>query len=143
MNEKEFYKDLYRDTDIGYDAVTLLLPKVEDGDLRHDMNLHMDGYRYFGKVAREHLAHMHTEATRDPAIKQLPAKIGMHMHTLFDRSCGHIAELMINGSNMSILNMRKKLNRLREGDGTGEAADVCQRMIDFEQDNIKRMQKYI
>ena len=86
---------------------------------------------------------MHTEATRDPAIKQLPAKIGMHMHTLFDRSCGHIAELMINGSNMSILNMRKKLNRLREEDGTGEADDVCQRMIDFEQNNIKRMQKYI
>ena len=65
------------------------------------------------------------------------------MHTMFDSSREHIAELMINGSNMSILEMRKQLNRLREQRGTEEAADICQKMIDFEQDNVKRMQNYI
>lgn len=143
MNEVEFYKELYRSADVGHDAVERLMPKVQDEHLRHDMALHMEGYRHFGGIARGELRRVREEARRDSPLKQLPAHIGMAMHTLFDRSSSHIAELMINGSYMSILDMRKHLNRLREQKGTEDAAILCQRMIDFEEDNVKRMQNYI
>ena len=35
MNELDFYRNLYKNTDTGYDAVTLLLPKVQDEKLHH------------------------------------------------------------------------------------------------------------
>ncbi len=143
MDETEFYQELYRSSDIGYDAVNGLLGKVTDADLRHDMVLHMEGYRHFGDLAKKELARVQVEAKRAPSVMQWPARIGMKMHTLLDTTPAHIAELMINGSNMSMLDMHKHLNQLRKRGDTDEAATVCQRMIDFEQDNIKRMQKYV
>ena len=143
MNELDFYRNLYKNTDTGYDAVTLLLPKVQDEKLHHDMVLHMDGYRHFSRVAREQLKKANQTVKKVPTVRHIPARVGMIMHTMFDSSREHIAELMINGSNMSILDMRKQLNRLREQRGTEEAADICQKMIDFEQNNVKRMQNYI
>lgn len=143
MNQLEFYKNLYKSSDTGYDAVTLLLPKAQDEKLHHDMVLHMEGYRYFGRVAKEQLQKANQPAKRLPGVRHIPARMGMMVHTMFNSSPEHIAELMINGSNMSILDMRKQLNRLRRQPGNEEAADICQRMIDFEQDNVKRMQNYI
>lgn len=143
MNELEFYRHIYKSSDIGFDAVTRLMPKVEDKKLRHDMALHMDGYRYFARMAKEHIEEAGEKAMRENALKQLPARIGMAMSTVFDSSTAHIAELMINGSNMSLLDLNKKLNRLREQSGNEEAVGVCQNMIDFEETNISRMKRYI
>ncbi len=143
MNELEFYKNLYKSTDTGYDAVTTLLPKADDEKLHHDMVLHMEGYRYFGRVAKEQLKKANQPAKKLPAVRHIPARMGMTVQTMFNSSPEHIAELMINGSNMNILTMRKQLNQLKRQNAGGEAADICQRMIDFEQDNLKRMQNYI
>ena len=143
MNDLEFYRDLYKSSDIGFDAVTRLMPKVENKKLRHDMALHMDGYRYFARIAKEHLEEAGEKAEREKSYRQIPARIGMAMHTMFDSSPAHIAELMINGSNMSIIDLNKKLNRLREQKGSEEVIGVCQNMIDFEQTNINRMKRYI
>ncbi|MBQ8859557.1 MAG: hypothetical protein IJ012_07230 [Clostridia bacterium] len=143
MNEVEFYQNLYKSTEAGYDAVTLLLPKAQDEKLHHDMVLHMEGYRYFGRVAREQLKKAGHPAKRPAAIRHIPARMGMTVNTMFNTKPEHIAELMINGSNSSILDMRKQLNRLRLQSNAEEATDICQKMIDFEQDNVKRMQNYI
>lgn len=143
MTELEFYRELYKNADTGYDAVSILMPKTTDEKLRHDMALHMDGYRYFARLAKEKINDAHEDAKKENPLVQIPARIGMMMHTVMDRSTSHMAELMINGSNMGIIDMTKNLNRMKEKGDTKEAQEVCQRVIDFEQDNIKRMKKYI
>ncbi len=143
MTELEFYRELYKNADTGYDAVSILMPKTTDEKLRHDMALHMDGYRYFARLAKEKINDAHEDAKKETPLRQIPARIGMMMHTVMDRSTSHMAELMINGSNMGIIDMTKNLNRMKEKGNTEEAQQVCQRVIDFEQDNIKRMKKYI
>lgn len=143
MNELEFYQKLYKSADIGYGAITDLLPKVHDEKLRHDMALHMEGYRHFSHVANEHLAAANQKGEKHSPLRALPARMGTMMNTMFNTSREHIAEVMIRQSNASILDLRRTMNRLGEHKGTEEAVTDCQRMIDFEQDNIKRMQKYI
>ena len=44
---------------MGYEGVSNLLPKVSDQHLRHDMSLHMDGYRHFSTLAKEKLTDAH------------------------------------------------------------------------------------
>ncbi len=143
MNELEFYEKLYQNADTGYSTVTELLPKVRDEKLRHDMALHMAGYRHFSHMAKEYLHAANQKEKKSGGIKQLPTRMGVMVNTMFNTSREHIAEMMIGHSNHEILALRRQLNRLQEQKGTDEAATVCQRMIDFEQDNIQRMQKYI
>ena len=143
MNELEFYQKLYKSADIGYGTVTDLLPKVHDDKLRHDMALHMEGYRHFSHVANEYLTAANQKGEKHSPLRAIPSRVGTMVNTMFNTSREHIAELMIHNSNASILDMRRQLNRLEAHKGTEEAATVCQRVIDFEQDNIKRLQKYI
>ncbi len=143
MNELEFYEQLYKDADMGYDAVNNLLPKVTDQHLRHDMALHMDGYRHFSSLAKAKLEDAHRTPKKENPVLRGTARVGMAMQTMLDTTPAHVAELMINGSNMGILSMHKNLNRLRESGGAEEAEDICKKVIDFEQDNIKRMNHYL
>ncbi|MBQ8351943.1 MAG: hypothetical protein IJY20_07890 [Clostridia bacterium] len=143
MNELEFYKMLYKKADSGYGAVTDLLPKVQDEKLRHDMALHMEGYRHFSHMAKEQLTAANQKAEKKSPIGAIPTRLGMMVNTMFNTSREHIAELMIHASNASIMELQRTMNRLEEHKGTEEAVTVCQRVIDFEQDNVKRMQKYI
>ena len=143
MNELEFYHALYKSADVGYDTVTGLLPKVQDERMRHDMALHMEGYRHFSHVANEYLTAANQKGEKHSTLRMIPSRVNTAMNTMFNSKREHIAEIMINSSNASILDMRRHMNRLGEHKGTEEAATVCQRVIDFEQDNIKRMQKYI
>ena len=143
MNELEFYEQLYKDSDMGYEAVQNLLGKVSDRHLKHDMTLHMDGYKHFSRLAKDKLNEAQQTPKKESAMARVPARVGMAMSTMFDASPSHVAELMINGSNMGILSMQKNLNRLRESGGAEEAQDVCRKVIDFEQDNIKRMNQYL
>ena len=143
MNELEFYKMLYKKADSGYSTGTDLLPKVQDEKLRHDMALHMEGYRHFSHIAREHLSAANQKGEKRSAIGAIPSRVSNMVNTMFNTSREHIAELMIHASNASILDLHRTMNRLEEHKGTEEAVTVCSRVIDFEQDNIKRMQKYI
>ncbi len=143
MTELEFYRELYKSADNGYDAVSALMPKTENEKLRHDMALHMDGYRYFARVAQEKLNVAHEDAKKENFLRTMPAKIGVAMSTAWNHSSEHMAEMMINGSNMGVLEMTKNLNRLKEANASEEACETCQNMINFEQDNIKRMKKYV
>lgn len=143
MNDLEFYEQLYKDSDTGYDAISILMPKVSDRHLKHDMALHMDGYKHFSSLAKAKLEDAHRTPKKESAVMRVPARVGMVMHTMFDTTPSHMAELMINGSNMGILAMQKNLNRLRETGGAEEAEDICKKVIDFEKDNIKRMNQYL
>lgn len=143
MNELEFYEQLYKDASMGYEGVQNLLPKVSDRHLKHDMSLHMDGYRHFSSLAKEKLQGAHITPKKENALTRGTARVGMAMQTMLDTTPAHIAELMIDGSNMGILSMHKSLNRLREAGDAAEAEDICKKVIDFEQDNIKRMNQYI
>ena len=143
MNELEFYQLLYKKADRGYGAVTDLLPKVQDEKLRHDMALHMEGYRHFSRIAKEHLSAARQQPEKGSAIGAWPSRIGSMVNTMFNTSREHIAEMMIHNSNAEILSLHRTMNRLEEHKGTDEAVNVCRRAIDFEQDNVKRMQNYI
>ena len=56
-------------------------------------------------------------------------------------STGHIAELMIKGSNNGIIEMEKALKH-NERAGQ-EAIGLAKQMIDFEQGNIRRLKEYL
>lgn len=143
MNELEFYKMLSQKADREYSSVTDLLPKVQDEGLRQDMARQMDGYRRFSHLAQEHLSASGRKGGKASRLSALPGRMGRMVNTMFNTSREHIATLMIHNSNASILALHRTMNRLAEYKGSEEAVALCRQVIDFEQENITRMQKYI
>ena len=68
-------------------------------------------------------------------------KAGIHYNTMLNTSTGHIAEMMIQGSNSGILEMNKVLNHNEEAGDKPTA--LAKQLIDFEEKNIERLKKYL
>ena len=62
---------------------------------------------------------------------------------MMDTSLSHIAEMMIQGSNMGIIEMNKCINTCERGGCEGGAVKLAQDIVEFEQQNLERMKKYL
>ena len=71
------------------------------------------------------------------------AKVGMEFNTMMDTSLSHIAEMMIQGSNMGIVEMNKCINTCERGGCEDGAVRLAQDIVEFEQQNLERMKKYL
>jgi ribosome-associated toxin RatA of RatAB toxin-antitoxin module len=62
-------------------------------------------------------------------------------NTAFNNSTGHIAEMMIQGSNRGLTDMWKIINH---HENAGDVSmEVAKELMDFEERNIERLKKYL
>ena len=81
------------------------------------------------------------ERYQSTALSDALLKTGIHYNTLLNTSTGHIAELMIKGSNNGILEMEKTL---KHNERAGERPSaLAQELITFEQKSIENLKKYL
>ena len=72
---------------------------------------------------------------------RMSAKVGMAINTMISSDTGHIAEIMIGGSNMGITDMTKLVNNYDTKDS--EAMRLAHDIILFEQHNIEVLKRYL
>ena len=136
---------IYENVKMGADSIVNLLPKVQDSRLKSDMSVQMSGYEKFAARAREELRSMGIEAQEKGMMTKAMAKIGMEMNTMTDTSLSHIAEMMIQGSNMGIIEMNKCINACQRSgcEDSAGAVKMAKEILDFEQENLERMKYYL
>ena len=134
--EEKLLNNIYQNVKMGVDAINTLLPKVEDQAMRQDLTTQLLGYEEFSTQATKLLL----EQGKTP--KEIPAEAGIHMNTLRDRSNSNIAEMMINGSIMGIIDTTRTLNQCRET-CPKQLTQLAHDIIDFEDNNVTRMRAYL
>ena len=134
---------IYENVKMGADSIINLLPKVEDGRLKSDMSVQLSGYEKFATRARDELKKMGVEAEEKGFMTKTMAKVGMEFNTMMDTSISHIAEMMIQGSNMGIIEMNKCINTCARYGCEDGAVGLAREIVEFEEKNLERMKKYL
>ncbi len=146
-SDKEMYCEVYRSSKMGTESILALMPKVENEQLRADMVTQMNGYGGFADRAKQGLASAGMTAEEEKKSKVFAAKSGIAAETLFDTTPSHIAELMIRGSGADIVSITRAQNEATHGkvriDTMTEAYRLCSELVDFENQSIERMKKYL
>ena len=134
---------IYENVKMGADSIINLLPKVEDSRLKSDMSVQLSGYEEFANRARKELQEMGIEAEEKGFMTKAMAKMGMEFNTMIDTSLSHIAEMMIEGSNMGIVEMNKCINTCERGGCEEGAVGLARESVAFEEKNLELMKKYL
>ena len=146
-SDKEMYCEVYRSSKMGTESILALMPKVENKQLRADMVTQMNGYGSFAQRAEQGLAGEHITPQEEKKSKVFAAKSGIAAETLFDSSPSHIAELMIRGSGADIVSITRAQNEATHGQerisSETEAYKLCSELVEFENQSIERMKKYL
>ncbi len=141
ITEESFLGAIYKNAKMGADSIINLLPKVKDDALRSAMTLQLDGYeKYAARAARE-LERHDVEAKEEGLMVRMSARMGMAINTMISASTSHIAEIMIEGSNMGITDMIKLINNYDTTDS--EAVRLAREIVGFEEHNIEILKRYL
>ena len=75
------------------------------------------------------------------AFEKLRTYLMINMQALTDNSSSHIAEMLIIGSNMGIIECNKKLKKVRGVEK--EITELMERLLKFEEDNVQQLKKFL
>lgn len=137
---EELLRELYKNVTMGKDSIINLMDKVSDKKMRSEMTTELDRYREFAGIVTEKLGEAGLKPEEPSAMAKFGSKAGMAFNTMLDVSTSHIAEMMINGATMGIINIEKQLN---DGGYSAEARKVANEILDFEKDTVERLGSYL
>lgn len=135
------YQEIQRNTEIAMKAIENISDKVYDDDFALQIAKQSLKYSELHNEASKQLVEAKAESYHNSYFTELMLKMGIGYQTLLNTSTGHIAEMMIKGSNKGVLEMEKILNHNSEA---GELSTrLAQQFLDFEEKNIKRLKDYL
>ncbi len=132
---------IYQNAKMGGEAIESILPKVIDSQLSKDLSQQLNEYKRFEDCSKTLLSIMNEKPKDKNALSRISAQVGITANTLLSTDPSHIAELMINGSTMGIIEMTKKINDHPLCESS--IKQLGQDIISFEQENINKLKSYL
>lgn len=128
---------------MGTDAVNTILGKARDKAFREELTAELDGYQDFANRARDKLTALSVVAREVGTLAKLPSELSINMSTLVDDSTSKLAELMIDGNTMGVVQMKKELSRAEDDDISSSAISLAEDVVAFQEQNIETMKTFL
>lgn len=140
-DDAKILQEIQRNTEMGMTAIGTILDKIEDDEFSLQLSKQSLRYSEIHNKALDQILEKEGEVYHGSQIADLMLRGSIHVNTALNVSKGHLAEMMIQGSNRGITSMWKTLrhNQLA-GD---ETVELAQELVDFEQKSIACMKEYL
>ena len=140
-NEVNVLDELNKGTCMGIDAIHFILDKVKDDNLRKELNRLHNKYREISngicKIYKEYSNKMPHETN---AINKAMTWYSTNMKTLTDDSTSKIAELLVQGLNMGIIEGRRLLNH-KETDSN--VTKLTKEYVAIQEEALEKLKKFL
>lgn len=134
-------QEVQKNAGMAMKAINAISPKVYDDDLAVQISRQGMKYSEIYNKATDKLIEGKAPNYQESGFQDMMLKGGIQGNTLFNTSTGHIAELMIQGSNRGLTDMWKIINH---HENAGNASmEIAKELMDFEEKNIERLKKYL
>ena len=126
---------------MGMDSTSYVLKEVQDEKIKENL---MFQYSEYGKIMDkvntgfEKYGELPDE---EPLMQKVMGWTGVKMNTLTDKSNSHIAEIMIQGNSMGIIECQKLINHNPKADQ--EVKNILNDFMTLQQNNIEKMKIFL
>lgn len=139
--EVSFLTKVYENAKMGSDSIEILSSKVEDPELRSDLQKQHEEYGKITNGAVAALRNQNELPKETGAISQLGLWSSVQMNTALDKSPDHIAQMMIEGSMMGVIDMTRLMKR--SGAVPTDVKALGEDLVKLEENSIQRMKEYL
>ena len=139
---KNVLDELNKGCSMGMDAINCILEKVQDNEFKKSLELQYNKYKDMSNNICEVYSTYETE--KEPhevnAINKMMTYYGIEMRTMMDHSDSKIAELLLQGTNMGIIEGRKILNNKTMDK---EVKRLAKEYVTMQEDSVETLKKYL
>ncbi len=127
---------------MGMDAIHFILDKIEDEEFKESLTTQYEKYQNIEKKIRKVYANYKVEDNpkETSMMNKAMTWYGIEMKTLTDTSNSKIAELLMQGTNMGIIEGRKLLNNKKVDK---EVEDLISEYVTMQEDSVENLKKYL
>ncbi len=133
--------ELNKGCSMGIEALNLIIKKVDNNEF-HDLLVEFcDQYIEFSdKIKDLYEEYDNGNAHEIDGMVKLMTWYGIEKDTIFDDSISNLADILINGTNMGIIEGRKILNNKKMDK---KIKKICSKYIDMQEEYIEKLKKYL
>lgn len=133
--------ELYKGCDMGIQAIDMILNKMDNHDFSELLNEFKDKYIEHSTDIKE-LYKKYTDSNIHEVntAEKIMTWYGIMKDTIFDESDSKIAELLINGTNMVIIEGRKILNNKKMDK---DVYYICCKFVKFQEKYLDKLKDYL
>ena len=128
---------------MGMDAINYLVPKVQDSNFKNVLDVEYNKYKDISRRANNLYENYTTE--KEPhetnTMNKMMTWYGVQMKTMNDQSNSKISELLMQGTNMGIIEGRRLLNNNKEIDK--EVRQILNDFVVMQEDSVETFKKYL
>lgn len=140
-NEMNVLDELNKGACMGMDAIHFILDKVEDEQLKQVLNNQYKKYEDISnQICELYPKYSDKEPHETNAVNKVLTWYGVEMKTLMDNSSSKIAELLLQGTNMGIIEGRKILNN-KELDS--KVHKIAKEYVDMQEDAVEKLKGFL
>ena len=129
----EILKSVYKNAEMAYESSGDVLRHCRNKGLREEITAQRERYRNVASQARTELVRRGAVPKQFPSYAKAMAKMGIEMKTLMDPSTQNLAEMMVRGTTMGIIDMQHAVNRSSKAE---------ERVVSDARALLKREQQY-
>lgn len=140
-NEVNVLDELNKGACMGRDAIHFILDKVEDEKLKEELNNQYEKYKSISdRICKLYDNYSEKTPHETSMMNKALTWYGIEMKTLMDDSTSKIAELLLQGTNMGIIEGRKLLNNK---DTNEEVNKLVEEYVDMQEDAVEKLKKFL
>lgn len=132
---------VYQNAEMGKETIPKLAKMVENTEFRRVMESQLSEYQTIYNTAEEKIKKSNQEAKGVGTMEKISAYTMLNLNTLLDKSSSHIAEMMMQGSNMGIIDITKKLKECP--DAEPDTIRLAQKLLKTEEHNLEEVKEFL
>lgn len=126
---------------MGRDAIHFIIDKVEDETLIKELNNQYKKYKeILLKIGKIYPEYSENNPHTTSAVNKVMTWYGIEMKTFMDKSTSKIAELLLQGTNMGIIEGRRLLNNK---DSNKEINSLLEEYVDMQEQAVEKLKTFL
>lgn len=144
MEEKnvKVLDEVSKGTTMGMDAISYVSEKVGDKRFQEVLNVEYGKYKkIYDRVNDIYSEYSSKEPQETNAMNKMMTWYGVQMNTMTDKSNSKISELLLQGTNMGIIEGRRLINNNKDVDE--QVKKILSDFVTMQEDSVETLKKYL
>lgn len=130
----ELLNYVHQNAQMGIETLKELIEDTKDENMKNILQRHLNEFQKYYNMSDSKLREKNVKPKELNLISKATTDLMININTLRDKSPSHMAEMLIQGSTMGIVDMTKRIKECQGADK--ETMDLANNLLKFEQTSV-------
>lgn len=142
MNKNiEFLNYIYQNAEMGKNTISQLINIIDDTPLKQSLKLQLNRYTQIYNLASNKIEEAKKDSKGIGTFSKFTTYLMININTLTNRTPSHIAEMMMQGSTMGIIDVTKNIKKYASD--SKDILELADRLLNLEQQGFEQMKSFL